>query len=114
MAAHHGIRQGDLRVNAAQPAKLRTSPRCTTRPNRQNPDPESRSRWIRVGGNVRLYSYSIYLAHYVIIRILHKHGWFEGNPALFIAAAAVISIAYAAFVWHVIEAVPRRLRHRFA
>ncbi|MGB2892575.1 MAG: acyltransferase [Albidovulum sp.] len=67
--------------------------------------------WVRTIG---LYSYSIYLAHYVIIRILEKYGWFEGNAALFIAAAAVISIAYAAFVWHVIEAVPRRLRHRFA
>jgi peptidoglycan/LPS O-acetylase OafA/YrhL len=67
--------------------------------------------WVKTLG---LYSYSIYLAHYVIIRILQKHGWFEGNTALFIAAAAIISIAYAAFLWHVIEAIPRRLRHRFA
>lgn len=67
--------------------------------------------WVRTIG---LYSYAIYLAHYVIIRILTKHGWFADSPALFIAAAAVISIAYAAFVWHVVEAVPRRLRHRFA
>ncbi|WP_413874970.1 acyltransferase family protein [Albidovulum sp.] len=67
--------------------------------------------WVKTLG---LYSYSIYLAHYVIIRILQKHGWFEGNAALFIAAAAIICIAYAAFLWHVIEAIPRRLRHRFA
>ncbi len=38
--------------DAAQPAKLRASPRCSTRPNRQNSNPESRSRWIKVGGNV--------------------------------------------------------------
>jgi hypothetical protein len=38
--------------DAAQPAKLRASPRCPTRPNRQNSSPESRSRWIKVGGNV--------------------------------------------------------------
>lgn len=37
---------------AAQPAKLRASPRCPTRPNGQNSNPESRSRWIKVGGNV--------------------------------------------------------------
>lgn len=67
--------------------------------------------WVKTIG---LYSYSIYLAHYVIIRILQKHGWFEGDAALFIAAAAIISIGYAAFLWHVIEAIPRRLRHRFA
>ncbi len=67
--------------------------------------------WVKTIG---LYSYSIYLAHYVIIRILQKQGWFEAGGVLFIAAAAVVSIAYAAFLWHVIEAVPRRLRHRFA
>ena len=38
--------------DAAQPAKLRASPRCPTRPNGQNSNPESRSRWIKVGGNV--------------------------------------------------------------
>lgn len=67
--------------------------------------------WVRTIG---LYSYSIYLAHYVIIRILHKHGWYEASTGLAIAAAAVFSIGYAAFLWHVVEAVPRRLRHRFA
>lgn len=41
--------------DAAQPAKLRTSPRCPTRPNGQNQNPESRSRWIEVGGNVTWY-----------------------------------------------------------
>ena len=37
--------------DAAQPAKLRASPRCPTRPNRQKSNSESRSRWIKVGGN---------------------------------------------------------------
>ncbi len=39
--------------DAAQSAKLRASPRCPTRRNRQNSNSESRSRWIKVGGNVR-------------------------------------------------------------
>ncbi|TKA94267.1 type I restriction endonuclease subunit R, partial [Cereibacter changlensis] len=38
--------------DAAQPAKLRASPRCPNRPNGQNSNSESRSRWIKVGGNV--------------------------------------------------------------
>ncbi len=38
---------------AAQPAKLRASPRRSTRPNRPNSNAESRSRWIKVGGNVK-------------------------------------------------------------
>lgn len=67
--------------------------------------------WVRTIG---LYSYSIYLAHYVIIRIVEKQGWFGGNFALVVLAAVVITVAYAAFVWHVVEAMPRKLRHRFA
>lgn len=39
--------------DAAQPAKLRASPRCPTRPKRQNSNPVSPSRGIKVGGNVR-------------------------------------------------------------
>ncbi len=39
--------------DTAQPAKLRASPRCPTRPNRQNRNQEPCSRWIKVGGNVR-------------------------------------------------------------
>ena len=69
------------------------------------------NRWVALIG---LYSYSIYLAHYVIIRILAKYGWFADNYMMFVLAAAAISIAYAAFVWHVVEALPRKLRHRFA
>ncbi|MFZ1468116.1 MAG: hypothetical protein WAT09_03965 [Paracoccaceae bacterium] len=41
--------------DAAQSAKLRTGPRCPTRPNGQNSNPESRSRWIKVGGNVTVF-----------------------------------------------------------
>jgi len=38
---------------AAQPAKLRASPRCPTRSNGQNSNPEPRSRWIKLGGSVK-------------------------------------------------------------
>lgn len=41
--------------DAAQPPKLRASTRCQTRQNGQNSNPESRSRWIKVGGNVRVH-----------------------------------------------------------
>jgi peptidoglycan/LPS O-acetylase OafA/YrhL len=69
------------------------------------------NRWVRLIG---LYSYAIYLSHYVIIRLFIRHGWFEDNYPLFVLGAAALSIAYAAFVWHVIEALPRRFKHRFA
>jgi hypothetical protein len=39
--------------HAAQPAQLRASPRCPTRPNGQNSDSESRSGWITVAGNIK-------------------------------------------------------------
>ena len=35
------------------PQSSAPAPRCPTRPNGQNSSPESRSRWIKVGGNVR-------------------------------------------------------------
>ncbi len=38
---------------AAQPAKLRASPRRPTCPNRQNANSESRSGWIKVAGNIK-------------------------------------------------------------
>lgn len=69
------------------------------------------NRWVALLG---LYSYSIYLAHYVIIRILADNGLFSDNYPMFVLSAALVSIAYAAFVWHVVEALPRKLRHRFA
>lgn len=40
------------RPDAAQSAKLRASPRYPTRQNGQSSNPESRSRWIKVWGNV--------------------------------------------------------------
>lgn len=39
-------------ADAAQPAKLRVGPRGLTRPKQQNSNSESRSHWIKVGGNV--------------------------------------------------------------
>lgn len=68
------------------------------------------NRWVRLIG---LYSYSIYLSHYVIIRLFLRHEWFEDNHLLFVLVSATVSICYAAFVWHVIEALPRRFKHRF-
>ncbi len=69
------------------------------------------NRWVRLIG---LYSYSIYLSHYVIIRLFMQHGWFEANYPLFVLSTAAVSIGYAAFLWHVVEALPRRFKHRFA
>lgn len=55
------------------------------------------------------YSYSIYLIHYVLLRVMEKHGLFEGNQAAFLATAAAGSIAYAAFVHRFIELPVRRM-----
>jgi len=55
MADACGVRtnlQPAMGPDAAQSAKLRAGPRCTTRPERQNSIPESRSRWIKVRGTV--------------------------------------------------------------
>ncbi len=51
-AALSAMRTPATGPDAAQCAKPRASPRCPTRPNGQNSNPEPRSRWIKVGGNV--------------------------------------------------------------
>lgn len=61
---------------------------------------------------IGLYSYTIYLAHYVIIRVLEGAGMENGDRIIFIPAAAVLSIGYAALVFELAERPLRPLRKR--
>ena len=61
--------------DAAQPAKHRASPRCPSRPNGQNSNPESRSRRIKGRGNVT--SYSKTWSFLTIRRFMARKGLFS-------------------------------------
>jgi putative transposase len=60
--------------DTAQPATLRASPRCPTRPNGQNTNSESRSRWIKVGGNIIsiLLAKAFTISGYLGDRVIHS------------------------------------------
>lgn len=70
---HHGPGPG-----AAQPAKPGASPRCPTRPRRQNANPEPRSRGTKVAGNVTEDS---------DLGVLHSRVWADRRVARAVHAA---------------------------
>ena len=58
------------------------------------------------------YSYTLYLAHYVIIFALIHNGLDQSNKIMFIPIAAAISIAFAALVYYAAERPMKPLRAR--
>ncbi len=61
-----------------------------------------------------VYSYTIYLIHYVIIRAIDKDIPFIGaRPYILFPVALLISIAYSAAVGRTVEPYFKRLRHKF-
>lgn len=63
---------------------------------------------------IGVYSYTIYLAHYVIIRALETLGLSISDRFVFTPVAAAISIAYAALVFELAEKPFRPLRKRLS
>lgn len=63
---------------------------------------------------IGVYSYNIYLWHYVVIRLLEKHGIFASSYPAFVLAVVTITLCIAAAVYHGVELPLRRLRDRRA
>ncbi|MGL4311460.1 MAG: acyltransferase family protein [Paracoccaceae bacterium] len=61
---------------------------------------------------IGLYSYNIYLWHYVVIRLMEKHGILADSFPLFVLAAGLVTLAISALVCHAIELPIRAARAR--
>ena len=69
------------------------------------------TRWLVKLG---VYSYAIYLIHYVVIRTLEGNApWLTSNPPVLLMAALAISVSYAAAIDQWIDPYFRALRRRF-
>lgn len=58
------------------------------------------------------YSYTLYLVHFVIVKALIFNGVADGNMPLFVAIAAIFSVAYSAAVFEFVEKPFKPLRQR--
>jgi peptidoglycan/LPS O-acetylase OafA/YrhL len=63
---------------------------------------------------IGVYSFTLYLCHFIILKGLMLHGLAAEGSVLLIALGAVISVAFAAAVYRFVEAPMLPLRRRFA
>lgn len=61
---------------------------------------------------IGIYSYNIYLWHYVVIRLMEKHGILTGNFPIFVIAAALMTLTISALVYHAVELPIKAARSR--
>jgi len=69
---------------------------------------------IGVVQKIGIYSYAIYLIHFVVIKVLTENlPWLSANPWLVTVCALTLSVAYAAFLDRYVDSHFRRYRSQF-